>query len=96
MNQLIEILEKWMLTCPWKSIGLECFGCGFQRAIILILKGEWIAAFYMYPAIYTLLLMFATLGLHLKFDFKNGTKVLHFLFWTNIILIIGSYFFKHN
>ncbi|WP_375240011.1 DUF2752 domain-containing protein, partial [Aurantibacter sp.] len=46
-----------MLPCLNKKIfGFECMGCGMQRSTLLIFKGEFINAFKMYPAIYTLLL----------------------------------------
>lgn len=70
---LIEFLENNMLSCQWKQLGVECTGCGMQRAVVLLLKGDFTGAFYMYPAIYSLIALFAFLGLHLKFKFKRGT-----------------------
>ncbi|WP_410493642.1 DUF2752 domain-containing protein, partial [Chryseobacterium sp. PMSZPI] len=30
-----------MLTCPSKKfLGVECFGCGAQRAIVLVFEGR--------------------------------------------------------
>ena len=91
---VISFLEKNMLSCQWKKMGLECTGCGMQRSIIHILKGELVEAFYMYPAIYTLLVMFAFLGLHLKFSFKNGHIILLSLFILNLIIIITNFIIK--
>lgn len=84
-----------MLACSWKqNLGLECMGCGMQRSIIHLLKGEFIEAFKMYPAIYTLIAMFVFLGLHLKFDYKKGGKILIYLFITNAILILTNFIIK--
>jgi len=91
---VISFLEKNMLSCSWKKMGVECTGCGIQRAIIHILKGEFIDAFYMYPAIYTLIAMFVFLGFHLKFSFKNGHKILLTLFILNFIIIITNFIIK--
>ena len=48
-------LEEYMLPCLNKKLfGVDCLGCGIQRALSLLIHGEFIAAFKMYPAIYTL------------------------------------------
>ena len=65
-------LDDYMLPCLWKqTFNVDCMGCGMQRSISLILKGDFIAAFYMYPAIYSLIMLFTFLIFHLKFQFKN-------------------------
>lgn len=88
--------ENLMLPCLWKqTFNIDCFGCGFQRSLLLICKGEFVNAFYMYPAIYTILIMLITLILHSKFQFKFGHKILLGLFILNISIIVVSYFFKH-
>lgn len=84
-----------MLPCMWKqSFGVDCMGCGIQRSLNLILQGEFVAAFYMYPAIYTLIFMFGFLGLHLKFKFAKGHKILLGLFILNISIIVISFLIK--
>lgn len=69
-------------------------GCGMQRAILLLLKGEFLASFKMYPALFTLIIMFAYLVLHLRFHFKNGHKILLYLFYLNIGLILINFILK--
>ncbi len=92
---LLSFLEKNMLSCQWKQqFDVECMGCGMQRSIIHLLKGEFVEAFFMYPAIYTLIVMFTFLILHLKFGFKKGHKILLYLFITNIVLMLIHYFLK--
>ncbi|MGB1451125.1 MAG: DUF2752 domain-containing protein, partial [Marinirhabdus sp.] len=40
-----------MLPCLNKQLfGVECLGCGMQRATILVFRGEFAAAFTIYPA----------------------------------------------
>jgi len=92
----ISFLEDHLLSCQWKSLGVECTGCGLQRSIIHLLKGEFTEAFYLYPAVYTLLLMFAFLLLHMKFDFAKGHKILLWLFVLNVCIIIIHYILKFN
>ncbi len=92
---LISFLEKNLLSCQWKQqFDVECMGCGMQRSLIHLLKGEFLEAFYMYPAIYSLIAMFIFLGLHLKFDFQKGHKILLYLFITNILLMLTNYIIK--
>ncbi|MBQ0152835.1 MAG: DUF2752 domain-containing protein, partial [Chryseobacterium sp.] len=57
-------IEDFMLPCPTKKfLGIECFGCGTQRAIVLVFQGKFQEAFVMFPAVYTLLLFFVFVGL---------------------------------
>jgi len=47
-----------MLPCINKKyLGFECMGCGIQRSVVLLLNGEFIEAFYMYPGIYPLIVI---------------------------------------
>ncbi len=91
---LIAFLEENLLSCPWKELGLECTGCGLQRSVIHLLKGEFVAAFSIYPAIYTLIFMFVFLGVHLKFNFSRGAQILKWLFVLNLTIIIVHYILK--
>jgi len=88
--------EEYMLPCFWKqTLGIECLGCGIQRSISLILHGDFVGALYMYPAIYTLIILLLFLMVHLKFQFKNGHKIVLALFILNISIIIINYYLKH-
>ncbi len=47
--------EDYMLPCLNKKLfGVDCLGCGMQRSLLFIAKGEFVDAFKMYPAIYTI------------------------------------------
>ena len=91
----MQDLEKYMIPCLNKKLfGVECFGCGLQRSVALIFRGEFIEAFHMYPAVYTLILL---LGLIIVNAFKNinkGNKLILILAIINAIIIISSYFLK--
>lgn len=44
-------------VCPLVlTVGLPCPACGFTRALLLVLQGQFISAFYMHPMIYMALL----------------------------------------
>ena len=90
-------LEKYMIPCLSKTLfGIECLGCGFQRALLLLLRGEWSAAFTMYPAVYSMLAMFV--GILLFYSTKKTVltkNVLTFLIAINLIFVLGGYVYKH-
>lgn len=91
----ISFLEDHLFSCQWKdTIGVECMGCGLQRSLIHLLKGEFVEAFYVYPAIYTLIGMLIFFGFHTKFNFLKGDLVLKWLLILNVVIIISSYIMK--
>lgn len=81
-------IEKYMLPCASKSLfGLECLGCGCQRAFVLACQGQFKKALLLFPAIYTSILFFIFLFLLLLTKNKNRTK-LQFTF-SKIIIVLG-------
>ena len=89
-------IEDYMLPCLNKKLfGVDCLGCGMQRALLHILKGEFIEAFKMYPAIYTILLFFILVVYNFFFKKKKvKSKIIYSLAILNIIIIIISYIYK--
>ena len=84
-----------MLPCLNKKFfGIDCMGCGIQRAISLIFQGEFIAAFQMYPAIYSLLTLFLFAGVNIFFKFKHSNKIVGTLAILTLVIIITSYIIK--
>ena len=89
-------LEKYMFPCISKTLfGIECLGCGFQRAFVFILEGNFEATFKMYPAIYSSLILILFVGLHFIDLKRNYKKTLLVLAIINSILMIGGYYYKH-
>lgn len=88
-------MEEYMLPCMSKKIfGIECLGCGTQRAFFLLLEGKFVEAFKMYPPIYTLLLLFLFIFLHFVDKSRNYTRIIMSLAIINLVIMIISYFFK--
>ena len=84
-----------MLPCMNKSLfGIDCIGCGTQRSLLLLLNGEFTKAFYQFPAIYTTLLLFGLIGLHLIDKKRNYQKIIIGLAISNAIIMIISYIYK--
>jgi len=89
-------LQNHLLPCPFKYLtGIDCPGCGFQRAIVALIQGDWYKSFSLYPPAIPLLLFFAY-GLADKFfkldNAKDHYKKSFFIITASIVLI--SYIFK--
>lgn len=84
-----------MFPCLNKQLfSIECMGCGIQRATFLVFKGDFILAFKMYPAIYTLFLLtlFLIFNLFIKFKYDHTIKM--GLIILNVSIVVISYFIK--
>ena len=88
-------LEDYMLPCLNKKyLGFECMGCGLQRSVALIFKGQLVDAFFMYPAIYTISALFGFIIINSFKNYKSGTKIITILAIANVAIIIGSFLLK--
>ncbi|OED43525.1 hypothetical protein AB832_02535 [Flavobacteriaceae bacterium (ex Bugula neritina AB1)] len=84
-----------MLPCLNKKFfGIECVGCGLQRSVLLLLKGDFIGAFQIYPAIYPLLLLSTFIGVNTFFKFKNDSYIRIGLIIITVLTMIVSYIIK--
>ena len=84
-----------MLPCLNKQrFGFDCLGCGAQRAFVMVFQGEFVAAFKMFPAIYTIFLLLLFVFTNLFFKFKGDWYVKVGLIVLNAVIIIGAYFYK--
>lgn len=87
--------EDYMLPCLNKTLfGVECLGCGIQRATFLVFQGEFVAAFKIYPAIYTLIVLALFLIFNLFKKFKYDSKLRMGLIVLNVVIIVVSYIIK--
>lgn len=92
---IVHWIEEHQAACMYKKyLGIECPGCGMQRAFILLLKGDIAASIHTYPSLIPLLFMFVYLVLHLFFKFKHGARVLLYLFVINSVIIVFFYVYK--
>ncbi|MEM7484911.1 MAG: DUF2752 domain-containing protein, partial [Bacteroidota bacterium] len=72
--------KDFMLPCLNKKLfGVECPGCGVQRSLDLLLHGEFLAAFKMYPAIYFIITLLLFLISNIFFKIKYGYQIKVFL-----------------
>lgn len=94
---LLKTETYYMLPCWNKQLtGIDCPGCGFQRSILLLLKGEFLAAFKMYPAIYPIMALVLFLISSSLLKFKYSFQIRLFLMLATAGTIIISYIIKMN
>lgn len=88
-------IEDYMLPCFTKTIfGFDCPGCGLQRAVALLFKGDFSAAWEMYPAIFAIIPLFAFLALSRLFQIKYANKIVISLTIVSVGLILSNYILK--
>lgn len=89
-------IDDFMLTCPSKKfLGVECLGCGAQRAVVLVFEGKFAEAFQMYPAVYTLLIFFIILGLNFIDKKRKYGNILLIMIIINLMIMVIGYIYKH-
>ncbi len=88
-------MEDLLLPCLNKQLfGIDCYGCGGQRAALLLSKGDLLGAWFMFPAIYPILilLVFVIFNLFYKFQYDFYIKIGLIIFTASVMLI--SYLLK--
>jgi len=88
-------LRDYMLPCLSKQLfGVECPGCGFQRSLVLLLEFDFGAAFYMYPAIYTIIPLAGVLLMDAFYKIRYVDKIIIVLSFLSVGLILANYILK--
>lgn len=88
-------LQEYMIPCATKQIlGFDCPGCGLQRAFVLLVQGEFLEAFYMYPAIFALIPLALVLIGNKFFSFKYANPLIIVLAISSVAMIVINYIFK--
>ena len=84
-----------MLSCPFKELtGYECPGCGIQRSFVALLKGDFIEAAIIFPAIFPLVFMVLFLPIHIRFNFHFGAHILKSTYILVASLMVGNFLLK--
>ena len=80
---MIGWLEHHLFSCFFKSyIGLECPGCGMQRSLIALLKGNINESLKYHAALIPFIITIVLLLIQLKIKHVNGGK---WVMWSFII-----------
>lgn len=94
-GQVVQFLEKNLLSCPTKTFfHIDCPGCGFQRSIIALLKGNVLDSIKYYPAGIPIVLLLIFSLFHIKYKFNKGDKLIQYSQISIAIIIFVSYIFK--
>jgi hypothetical protein len=88
-------LQQHLIPCPFKKLtGIDCPGCGFQRSVIALLKGDLAGSIHLYPA--TIPILFTTLfvfvAIKLNWDKRHLVKKTLYMITGSVIL--ASYAWK--
>ena len=88
-------MEDYMIPCLTKKyFGIDCFGCGLQRSIVLLLQGDIVGSFKMYPALYPLIIFFVLLTIkHIDKQRNYHPWIIGFGILTGVTMVV-SYFYK--
>ncbi|WP_345234438.1 DUF2752 domain-containing protein [Olivibacter ginsenosidimutans] len=85
-------LQHHLLPCPFKYItGIDCPGCGFQRALLLLFQGQWEASIRQYPPTIPLLFLGAFFLLKRYVTFDHSEKIATILSCLVGGIIIAAY-----
>lgn len=83
----VDGLQNHLLPCPIKALtGIDCPGCGFQRSLICLLKGDFYQSWHFYPPTVPLILLFSCYGLVPKFNFDKPERVRKIM-----VLVVGNF-----
>lgn len=88
-------LQNHLIPCPFKKLtGIDCPGCGFQRSLLALFKGNLNDSLHMYPATVPFLLtvLFVLFSYKLRIDNKHLIKKTMYVATGSIMLV--SYAFK--
>ena len=91
----VDWMERNMLTCPSRKwLHLDCPGCGLQRSVIALFRGDIPSSLRLYPATIPLLFLLVFTALHIKFDFRNGAAVIKYLYIAVASIVLVFYIYK--
>ena len=88
-------LQHHLLTCPFKYLfGLDCPGCGFQRSILALFRGELLMSLKLYPPTPLIIILVIITAIHLKFELKNGAYFIKMIYIGITLIMVTNYLYK--
>lgn len=92
---MIEWLEHHLFSCFFKShFGLECPGCGVQRSVIALLKGNIIESVQLHAAVIPFILTIMLLVAQLIIKHEKGGKWVMWAFIATTTITMVQYIIK--
>jgi len=92
----VNWLQNRLLRCPFKYLtGIDCPGCGFQRAVLALIQGNFHQSIALYPPAIPLILFFiyGIADAIFKLDNSTNTFKKSFFVLTGSIVLV-NYAFK--
>jgi len=88
---MIHWLETHLSPCLFKStLGVDCPGCGMQRALISLLKGNFSESLQYHPALIPFLITLLLVIIQIKLQHPKGAKYIMVMFIiTSAITVIN-------
>jgi len=92
---IIEFLEGIMVPCYFKFMfGINCPGCGLQRSIIFLLKGELWASVKMYPPLLPIIFTLVLYFLNKQFNYPNQEIIFKIAAWLLCAVVSFNFLLK--
>jgi hypothetical protein len=90
-----DSFPSYFLTCPSKKwAGIECPGCGMQRSLYSIYKGDVSASWHYNPGGIPFALLLVFTAVHLKRHIKHGPTIILWGFILTAALMWGNFILK--
>lgn len=98
LSALSFILGKadiFLIPCPIKYLtNLDCPGCGFQRSVLALLKGNLVESFHLYPPTIPFLLSASTALSYYTLKKNTESNVLKTMYFFTGAVVVINYVYK--
>ncbi|MBK9284864.1 MAG: DUF2752 domain-containing protein [Sphingobacteriaceae bacterium] len=92
---MIEFIENNLLACSFKAVlGVECPGCGMQRAFIALIKGDFFLSLQLNPSLLPFIFTLVYCLLHIRMNFQNGARNIVILFSSTVLVMTLNFVIK--
>lgn len=92
---MINWLEHHLFSCFFKSyIGINCPGCGMQRSLIALLRGNLVESFKFHAALIPFIITILLLFLQIRIKHVNGGKWVMWAFIVTTTITVIQFILK--
>lgn len=95
LSFIIGKADSFLIPCPFKYLThLDCPGCGFQRAVLALIQGDFEKSFHLYPPTIPFLLGVLIGVSSYVFKWDRNSKILKSVYLTVGFIILINYIYK--